>query len=100
MPTQPALPRPARLHPGAIYLLCLPPQPPLTAACLVVTLLAEAPCPAVVIVADEHHRRFPVDRLSLYHLPARPAGLPGEEGDCFPSLRSGQAAALAMTGND
>jgi len=72
MPTHPALPRPASLHPGAHYLLCLPPQLPLAAACLVVTLLAQAPCPAVVIVADEHHRRFPVDRRFLYAL-AEPA---------------------------
>jgi hypothetical protein len=84
------IPRAENLHPGETYLLCLPPQPP-----LVVTLLAQAPCPAVVIVADEHQRRFPVDRLSLYPLPARPAGLPGEAGDCFPSLRSGQYARCA-----
>lgn len=68
MPTHPALPHPARLHPGASYLLCLPPQPPIAAACHVVTLLAQAPCPAVVIVADEHDRRFPVDRRCLYAL--------------------------------
>ena len=68
MPPLSNLLSPTSLHPGASCLLCLPPQPPLAAACQVVTLLAQAPCPAVVIVADAHGHRFPVDRRCLYAL--------------------------------
>ena len=65
MPLPLRSPHPETLQPGQKYLYHLPPGSPDEAACRVVTLLTQSPCPAVVIVADERHRRFPVDRRSL-----------------------------------